>query len=953
MKLIPLRSFFIVSCIAPTIQSSTPSTECSDDANYTSDHIENLNCRELRLNTSLRQEYCTYDEVTKACPVSCGICCDDNPTFTIKIRDGDSTKKIGCDWIGKMKARRKKYCYNIKKKALVQAACPDACALCPDPIHECSDDANYSSDHIDNFNCKELGSNESLRREYCTYDEVTKACPVACGICCDDSRTFRFMMKPNNERSCDWIGKVKYRRKKYCFNFKKKASIQANCPGVCALCRDPISPTTSPQGSPSSTRIPTFTSVPTSAPVDQWSFIVLADWHKAEYFATQPWNDTKYYKETYDQVKYIKDNYGGDLVVSPGDTNGALPGGRGGGKWQTKDFATLFNPELSVKKRVEMAGNNCYSAVREIFIRVGYPLLLVAVGDHEIGGNGWGKGDVRHMEALPVFRSSFAKWYNTDYTTGKLLQLRERIGPVYSRPHGTQFENTTYAYQHKNVLFITIDAFKQMPDALFDRAHGVGGEGVITCTVDGTHLAWFEQILKEARNNGSISHIIVQAHVPVIQPIRQVACSGQFMDYGEKSAFWKIMVKYNVDIYLAGEVHANTVTKDPDSNLLQIVSRGNQFNNFLKIEVTNHTLHVTSYNEVGTKRMNNMNYTVHGRLMVDKTDCMSDDSVSRSPSNKPVIIPSKKPSISPSDASNAKRTTLSNKSPKPSSSPHKRVIFPRCKSARITASGVLEPLDRISALLHFNFEEILPLGSREVIGLQHDNHTQTLVARSITIRGIKSNESLPNLGSFAQLYDAQIANITLVHQPSSRGTYYAQFTENSRFGIFANGPHNPGIPVSFALWIKFDQSTRETSNEMLLVHYGNNFGVNSKKSIFTLTLNNGTPALYNSPTSVLVPEDSFTLGDDEWHHIAVSMPKHSCKLSEVVIYIDGTSIRTKTTGNDKHIFFVTSGRVSIGGFGHSSPSFESAYPHVSSYVGAVDDFSMWSRTLELSDLPTL
>jgi len=212
---------------------------------------------------------------------------------------------------------------------------------------------------------------------------------------------------------------------------------------------------------------------------------------------------------------------------------------------------------------------------------------------------------------------------------------------------------------------------------------------------------------------------------------------------------------------------------------------------------------------------------------------------------------------------------------------------------------------------------------------------------------------LLNIFYCIELYDAQIANITLVHQPSSRGTYYAQFTENSRFGIFANGPHNPGIPVSFALWIKFDQSTRETSNEMLLVHYGNNFGVNSKKSIFTLTLNNGTPALYNSPTSVLVPEDSFTLGDDEWHHIAVSMPKHSCKLSEVVIYIDGTSIRTKTTGNDKHIFFVTSGRVSIGGFGHSSPSFESAYPHVSSYVGAVDDFSMWSRTLELSDLPTL
>ena len=207
---------------------------------------------------------------------------------------------------------------------------------------------------------------------------------------------------------------------------------------------------------------------------------------------------------------------------------------------------------------------------------------------------------------------------------------------------------------------------------------------------------------------------------------------------------------------------------------------------------------------------------------------------------------------------------------------------------------------------------------------------------------------------FAELYDAQIANITLIHQPNSRGTYYAQFTEDSRFGIFANGPHNPGIPISFALWIKYNQSALETSKEMLLVHYGNNFGyvVGSKKDIFTLTLKNGTPALYRSPTSVLVPEDSFTLGDNEWHHIVVSMPKPNCKLSEVVIYIDGTSVRTKQPKFDKHIFFITSGRMSIGGFGYSSDSFESVYPNFSSYVGSIDDFSMWSRPIEQNDFLT-
>ena len=74
---------------------------------------------------------------------------------------------------------------------------------------------------------------------------------------------------------------------------------------------------------------------------------------------------------------------------------------------------------------------------------------------------------------------------------------------------------------------------------------------------------------QRSHKESSIRHILFQPHVPVIQPVHEITCSGQFMDYGEKSAFWKIMVKYNVDIYLAGDVHANTVTKDPDSNLLQ------------------------------------------------------------------------------------------------------------------------------------------------------------------------------------------------------------------------------------------------------------------------------------------------------------------------------------------------------------------------------------------------
>jgi len=816
------------------------------------------------------------------------------------------------------------------------------------PPSKCFDDANYSSEYIEYLNCKVLRKDEPLRRQYCVHNEIKRACPLTCGVCCVESQTFNFVIKKGNPdkftKDCSWLGKNISRRKKYCFNFRKKAEIQASCQEACDLCRSPISPTISPKPTPGPTPIPTSTPI---EPVDPWSFIVLADWHKAEYFSTQPGEDTDYYKKTYDQVKYIKENYGGDLVVLPGDTNGALPGQHGGGKWDTEEFAARFEPNMSVNERVELAGDNSYGAVRGIFSKAGYSLILVAVGDHELGGNSWGKLDKRKLAALPTYYSSFTKWYNTYYKMGELLKVQERVGSALS-----DFESTSFAYQHKNVLFITVDAFTRMDDTFMVRDEGLGGEGVITCTVGGKQMQWFKSVLKEARQDDSIRHIIVQSHVPVIQPVRMVACSGQFMDNGEESAFWKQMVKYNVDIYLAGEVHANTVTKDPDSNLIQIVSRGNQFSNFLRINVTDYTLNVTSYNEVGKERFNNMNYTVHGRLTVDKTSCM--------PTNKPTAIPSKKASTSPSLKSSASPSLKSSASPSdalsaPTSSPllHTRALASKCDSTRITTSGVLEPLDRISALLHFNFEEIVPLGSRQVIGLQHDDHLETLIATSITIRGIKSVESLPNLGSFAQLYDAQIANVTLINEPSNRGTYYAQFTENSRFGIFGNGPHNPGQPVSFALWIKCNQMGKKAGVEMILVHYGHTFNVSdkSKKDIFTLTLKNGTPMLHSSPKSTLAPTRSYTLDDGEWHHIAVSMPKQNCRLSEVVMYVDGTSVPTKKPKSDRNIFFITSGKVSIGGFGHSNFMFDKIYPRFSAYVGAIDDFSVWSRTMEQGDFP--
>jgi len=454
----------------------------------------------------------------------------------------------------------------------------------------------------------------------------------------------------------------------------------------------------------------------------------------------------------------------------------------------------------------------------------------------------------------------------------------------------------SYAYQHKNVLFITVDAYFQMPQNYFDREKGLGGEGKVTCTVNGDHLSWFENVLIEARKDNTVKHIIVQAHVPVLQPVRKVNSSGQIMDYGEDSEFWQTMVKYKVDAYFAGEVHATTVTKDTSSNLLQIVSRGNSMDNFLKVEVTDSTLEITAYNEIGPKPKYNMNYKVHGSLLLDKAvESTVESTFTTSP-----------------------RVQL---------------------STVIHSSGILKLVDTASALIHFNFGKTIPLRKRQVIGMKND---EGLNVKSITVRGRKCSDSLPNKGSFGQQYDAQVVELKR-GKPGVKSPHYAKFSEDSRLGIYSFGPHAAGGVISFAVWFK----TTDT-REMIIVHYGACWGVGGAKDMFTLTLRNGSPVLYSYTDTFVKPSNKYYLNDDQWHHVAISMPRKSCRLSELIIYINGKAVDTITT-NDENLFFDTTGRTSIGGFGYSAP-FETVFPNLKPFIGGIDEFYLWSKPLEYKDL---
>ncbi|VGO11972.1 hypothetical protein PDESU_00520 [Pontiella desulfatans] len=417
-----------------------------------------------------------------------------------------------------------------------------------------------------------------------------------------------------------------------------------------------------------------------------WRFLLLADWHSAEKY-TQTEKNPSWLDETIAEdiatVAMLKNKFGGDLILMPGDSNG--------GHWDTPNFIKNNYPGATPEEAILKAGHFCYSGMVDSFRKGGYSRLIMAVGDHEIGDNPWPAGSVV-SRCQPQFREAFAKEFNRNPDGGRFL-YEQPVGKASSRPLGTTYENTSYAYRHKNVLFITIDAFHQEnPD------EKIGDEGSVTGTVIGPHLQWLEEVLAEARKDSGIKHILVQSHLPVIYPVRKVNSSGMLMDDGIESAFWKTLRKHGVDIYFAGEVHANTVTKDPESNVVQLVSRGNFFNNFQTLDISDNRIEVTCYNQLGGKASDG-EYEVSGRLLIDKSGA----------------------------------------------------------GVRIEGEGELAVLDPGARHLHFDFEETVPLVEQPIMGTANRKKEDPF-----KLRGIKCARIVPNRGSFGPHYSALTTHVDLV-----------------------------------------------------------------------------------------------------------------------------------------------------------------------------------------------
>ena len=135
-----------------------------------------------------------------------------------------------------------------------------------------------------------------------------------------------------------------------------------------------------------------------------------------------------------------------------------------------KQFIKSFNPKLTPAESILQAGELCYSGMVSAFKEAGYSRLLMAVGDHELGDNPWPPGTAV-SECQPQFREAFANVFNINPDNGQFIYDKP-IGEAASRPLGTKYETTSFAYQYKNVLFVTVDVFHQEDPDKTDRNTG-------------------------------------------------------------------------------------------------------------------------------------------------------------------------------------------------------------------------------------------------------------------------------------------------------------------------------------------------------------------------------------------------------------------------------------------------------------------------------------------------
>ncbi|MBS41836.1 MAG: hypothetical protein CMH83_01420 [Nocardioides sp.] len=210
------------------------------------------------------------------------------------------------------------------------------------------------------------------------------------------------------------------------------------------------------------------------------------------------------------------------------------------GRWGYDDQDTgTFGPVDTPAQRkaaVRRAARTYYPQWQQRFDEHGLA-VFPAIGDHEMGDNPWPQGK---RDLAPTFKSEWSRAF-TQTASGDPLYADHPDGPA---------RLTAYAGRPTpDVQVVTLDLFDITP-----QRSRIG--------LDPQQRRWFAQVLRRADRDG-VRWIVVQGHVPVVWPVPSRGSSDLHVPGGTRSKMWRLMKKYGVDLYLAGEVHdASTAVRD-------------------------------------------------------------------------------------------------------------------------------------------------------------------------------------------------------------------------------------------------------------------------------------------------------------------------------------------------------------------------------------------------------
>jgi hypothetical protein len=198
------------------------------------------------------------------------------------------------------------------------------------------------------------------------------------------------------------------------------------------------------------------------------------------------------------------------------------------------------------RSAITAAGDVYYPFLSRIFASRGLPLYPV-VGDHEILDDRSGPLNDRwspsgYHKGVPDNR-----YYLVDHAKKVWAHHFTRPGGVrrFTRHPRGAMADTAYAVSFADALtLITVDVFAR-------HARGV------RLGVFHEQLTWLADEIRRAKRRGHL--VVVQGHIPIVQPTRWLASGRLRVPEGRSSQLYRVMEREGADLYLCGEVHDTTV----------------------------------------------------------------------------------------------------------------------------------------------------------------------------------------------------------------------------------------------------------------------------------------------------------------------------------------------------------------------------------------------------------